>query len=166
MLSIDVLPAQLKDRSLGEGILAAIGAAGLPPARLEIDISDSAIVHDLHAAKAALGSLRQAGVKVALDNFGTGYSNLYHIREFGFDKVKIDRRFVSNMQDEDAASVVRALAGLGQGLGVTVSAGGIAGPGDAALLASGVSEGQNAAQLLSADAARLLAREGRARLGA
>ncbi|MCP4738743.1 MAG: EAL domain-containing protein [Bosea sp.] len=166
MLSIDVLPAQLKDRSLGEGILAAIGAAGLQPARLEIDISESAIVHDLHAAKAALGCLRQAGVRVALDNFGTGYSNLYHIREFGFDKVKIDRRFVSNMQDEDAASVVRALAGLGQGLGVTVSADGIAGPGDAALLASGVSEGQNAAQLLSADAARLLAREGRFQIGA
>lgn len=166
MLSIDVLPAQLKDRSLGEGILAAIGAAGLQPARLEIDISESAIVHDLHAAKAALGSLRQAGVKVALDNFGTGYSNLYHIREFGFDKVKIDRRFVSNMQDEDAASVVRALAGLGQGLGVTVSADGIAGPGDAALLASGVSEGQNAAQLLSADAARLLARDGHFQIGA
>lgn len=166
ILSIDILPAQLKDRSLGESILAAIGAAGLPPARLEIDISESAIVHDLQAAKAALGSLRQAGVRVALDNFGTGYSNLYHIREFGFDKVKIDGRFVSNMQDEDAASVVRALAGLGQGLGVAVSADGIAGPaGDAALLASGVSEGQSSSQLLSADAARMLARDGRFQIG-
>ncbi|KRE22016.1 hypothetical protein ASE66_26570 [Bosea sp. Root483D1] len=161
VLSIDILPAQLKNRSLGDSILATIRTLGLPPSRLEIDISESAIVHDLHAAKAALGSLREAGVRVALDNFGTGYSNLYHIREFGFDKVKIDRRFVSNMQDEDAASVVRALAGLGQGLGIAVSADGIAGPaGDAALLATGIREGQSASQLLSADAARMLAREG------
>lgn len=160
VLSIDILPAQLKNRTLGDGILATIRAAGLPASRLEVDISESAIVHDLHGAKAALGDLRQAGVRVALGNFGTGYSNLYHIREFGFDKVKIDRRFISNMQDKEAASVVRALAGLGQGLGVAVSADGIAGSaGDAALLASGIREGQSASPLLSADAARRLARQ-------
>jgi diguanylate cyclase (GGDEF)-like protein len=160
VLSVDILPAQLKNRTLSDNVLAAIRTAGLPPSRLEVDISESAIVHDLHAAKAALGALRQAGVRVALDNFGTGYSNLYHIREFGFDKVKIDRRLISNMQDKEAASMVRALAGLGQGLGVVVSAGGISGAaGDAALLASGIREGQSASPLLSADAARVLAQQ-------
>ena len=99
--------------------------------------------------------MRQAGVSIALDNFGTGYSNLYHIREFGFDKVKIDRRFVAHMDEEDAARVVRALAGLGEGLGLTVCAHGVAGPAaNALLLASGIHEGQPLSGLISADATR------------
>lgn len=155
-LSLDILPTQLKDPELGETILRRLGAAGLAPSRLEIDIPESAIVQDLEAAKRTLGPLRQAGVRVALDNFGTGYSSLYHIREFGFDKVKIDRRFVSNMQDDDAAGVVRALAGLGQGLGVAVSADGVDGSGEEAVLASGIREGQSASRLLSPDAALAL----------
>ncbi len=164
-LSFDIQPAQLKDRSLGETILGMIGAARLPPSRLEIDVPESAIVHDLEGAKAALTPLRQAGVRIALDNFGTGYSNLYHIREFGFDKVKIDRRFVSNMDDGDAASVVRALAGLGQGLGVAVSADGVSGPAAGpALLASGVTQGQAASELLPAEAARRFLEGSRAAL--
>jgi diguanylate cyclase (GGDEF)-like protein len=157
ILSVDVLPAQIKDRSLGESMLAMLRAAGLPPSRLEIEVAENLIVQDLEAAKIALGPLRQAGVRIALDNFGTGYSNLYHIREFGFDKVKIDRRFVANMEEVDAARVVRALAGLGHGLGLAVSADGVAGAtANALLLASGIREGQPSSALVSAEAARQL----------
>ena len=155
ILSIDVLSAQLKDRALGENILRTLGIAKIAPSRLVIEVAENVIVQDLEAAKIALEPLRQAGVSIALDNFGTGYSNLYHVREFGFDKVKIDRRFVAHMDEEDAARVVRALAGLGQGLGLTVSADGVAGPAaNALLLASGIHEGQPLSGLISADATR------------
>ncbi len=154
MLTIDVLPAQLKDRNFASGILEFVEAAGLPPERLEVDVAESLIVQDLETAKRALTPLRQAGVKIALANFGTGYSNLYHMQELGFDKVKIDRRFVGNLDEEGAAKVVRALAGLGSGFGLSVSADGVAGTGaKSALLASGIREGQSSEQALSADAA-------------
>jgi len=154
-LSIDVLSAQLKDRALGKNILGTLRIAEIAPSRLVIEVAENVIVHDLDAAKIALEPLRQAGVSIALDNFGTGYSSLYHLREFGFDKVKIDRRFVAHMDEDDAARIVRALAGLGQGLGLAVSADGIAGSkANALLLASGIHEGQRLSELLSADATR------------
>jgi diguanylate cyclase (GGDEF)-like protein len=151
-LSVDLLPSQLGDRDLGAGILQVLKDADFAPSRLEMDVAESLIVHDLDAAKAALGPLRDAGVRIALDNFGTGYSNLYHIQEFGFDKVKIDRRFVEKMEEEDAAKVVRALAGLGHGLGLAVNADGIPqATGNSILLASGIREGQPSSSLASAE---------------
>lgn len=154
MLTIDVLQAQLKDRNFASGMLELIGTEGLTPDRLEVDIAESLIVQDLETAKRALTPLRQAGVKIALANFGTGYSNLYHIQELGFDKVKIDRRFVGNLDEEGAAKVVRALAGLGSGFGLSVSADGVGGAdASSALLASGIREGQSSEHALSADAA-------------
>lgn len=154
-LAIDVLPAQLQDRGLGRNILKMLATAQIAPARFELDVAESLIVKDLEAAKIALEPLRQAGVRITLDNFGTGYSNLYHIREFGFDKVKIDRRLVANMNEADAAKVVRALAGLGHGLGLSVSAEGVAGAkSNPLLIASGINEGQSSASLVSEEATR------------
>lgn len=154
-LAIDVLPAQLQDRDLGSNILKMLAKAQIAPARFELDVAESLIVKDLEAAKTALEPLRQAGVRIALDNFGTGYSTLYHIREFGFDKVKIDRRFVANMNRKDAAKVVRALAGLVHGLGLSVSADGVAGATASPLLiASGINEGQTSTSLVSEEATR------------
>nr|WP_306766234.1 EAL domain-containing protein [Shinella pollutisoli] len=150
-LSIDILPSQLKDQDLSASILRTLDDAGFAPERLEVDVSENLVVQDLNAAKRTLAPLRAAGVRIALDNFGTGYSNLYHMQEFGIDKVKIDRRFVENMVEDDAARMVRALAGLGHGLGLSVSADGI--PEDAAghlLLASGIREGQPQSGLVSA----------------
>ncbi|MDQ6433073.1 EAL domain-containing protein [Mesorhizobium sp. LHD-90] len=151
-LSIDVLASQLRDRDFATSILRILREAGFAPSRLEIDVAESLIVQNLDAAKLALRPLRNAGVRIALANFGTGYSNLYHIQEFGFDKVKIDRRFVEKMEEEDAARIVRALAGLGHGLGLPVSADGIpTATGNSLLLASGIREGQPSSRLASAD---------------
>lgn len=154
-MSIDLLPGQINDPKLGPEMLAVMANAGFSPSRLELEIAENVIVANLEAAKAALAPLQRAGVRITLDKFGTGYSNLYHLQEVAFDKVKIDRRFTERLGQEDADRVVKALAGLGQGLGIVVGADGVQ---DAhartRLLVSGVSEGQSEGVLLSAAQAR------------
>ncbi|SAI40981.1 signalling protein [Bordetella ansorpii] len=152
-LAINILPGQLKDLQLADGILQRLRHADLPPSRLQVDIAENMIVQDPGAARNLIDPLRQAGVRIALDHFGTGYSNLYHMREFRFDKVKIDRRLVEHMDDESNARLVRALVGLGQGLGTVVCADGV-GAAAPDLLDSGVQEGQ--AGGLSVNAGRTL----------
>jgi hypothetical protein len=72
-------------------VLSILAETGLSPYRLEIEITESALVRDLNSAQQALGCLRYAGVRIALDDFGTGYSSLYHLRTFKIDRIKIDR---------------------------------------------------------------------------
>jgi EAL domain-containing protein (putative c-di-GMP-specific phosphodiesterase class I) len=143
-LSFNISPAQLKDPGLGLRIISILGEAGILPSRLEIEITESALVNDLEAAKTVLGSLRDAGVRIALDDFGTGYSSLYHLRNFRVDKIKIDKSFVERMgRERESAEIVSALVGLGRGLGLTVTAEGIEGKEqNAALLAQGCDQGQ------------------------
>lgn len=144
MLSFNISPVQLKENTLGLRILGILGETGLSPQRLEIEITESALVRDLESAKAVLSSLREAGVRVALDDFGTGYSTLYHLRNFKFDSIKIDRSFVGNMGSEnESAAIVRALTGLGHGLGLVITAEGIEQFGQReALLKQGCERGQ------------------------
>src|SRR4029077_16500427 len=97
-----------------------------PANRLELEITEEALVRDLPAASKTFQSLRAAGIRIALGEFGTGYSSLYHLRNFTVDRIKIDRSFVHNMGEEsESAAIVRALIGLGHGLGVKVTAEGI-----------------------------------------
>jgi diguanylate cyclase (GGDEF)-like protein len=125
-LSFNVSPVQLRASSFGSRVLAILGETGLPPHRLEIEITENTLVRDLKTAEEALGSLRDAGVRIALDDFGTGYSSLYHLRNFKVDRIKIDRSFVESMSREiESTAIVRALLGLGHGLGVQVTAEGI-----------------------------------------
>jgi diguanylate cyclase (GGDEF)-like protein len=144
MLSFNIAPAQLKDRTLGLRILGILGETGLSPRRLEIEITESAIVRDLETARDVLSALRAAGVRIALDDFGTGYSSLYHLRNFKLDKIKIDRSFVHAMgMEAESAAIVRALAGLGNGLGLTITAEGIEGAEECeALRLEGCQQGQ------------------------
>lgn len=156
-LAIDLLPGQIRDPKLGEAILAVLSAIGFSPERLELEIAENIIVTDLEGAKVALAPLRAAGVKVTLGNFGTGYSNLYHMQEFQFDKVKIDRRFTDRLGEVEADRVIKALAGLGHGLGLIVSADGQSSPADRiALLASGVEQRQSGQQTVSSSEANAL----------
>jgi EAL domain-containing protein (putative c-di-GMP-specific phosphodiesterase class I) len=143
-LSFNISPTQLKDRTLGLRILAILGEGGLSPRRLEIEVTESAIVRDLEAARDVLSSLRDAGVRIALDDFGTGYSSLYHLRNFKLDKIKIDRSFIRAMGSEaESAAIVRALTGLGNGLGLTITAEGIEGHEECdSLLQQGCQQGQ------------------------
>jgi predicted signal transduction protein with EAL and GGDEF domain len=94
---------------LGLRILTILAEAGPSPRRLEIELTESALVRDLAGAQDALMALRGAGVRIALDDFGTGYSSLYHLRNFKVDKIKIDRSFVDSMEREpEAYALVRA----------------------------------------------------------
>ena len=128
-LAFNVSPVLLRDATFGLRLLALLGRSGFPPSRLELEITESALVHDLGAAKAALDGLRAAGVSIALDDFGTGYSSLYHLRNFKVDRLKIDRSFVESMaHDKDSAAIVNALIGLGGGLGMEVTAEGVETP--------------------------------------
>jgi diguanylate cyclase (GGDEF)-like protein len=143
-LSADIYPSQLKDEFLAPRIVRLLKETGLAPERLELEISESALVADLDNARMTLGALRAAGVRIALDNFGTGYSSLYHLRNFQLDKVKIDRSFIQTMTSErESASIVRALVGLGRGLGLAVAADGIDDAGqEHSLIDSGCDVGQ------------------------
>jgi diguanylate cyclase (GGDEF)-like protein len=134
-LSFNISPAQLKERTLGLRILTILAEAGLSPRRLEIELTESALVRDPAGAQDALMALRGAGVRIALDDFGTGYSSIYHLRNFKIDKIKIDRSFVDSMEREpEAYALVRALLGFGRGLGLTVTAEGVEKPAQAIAL--------------------------------
>jgi diguanylate cyclase (GGDEF)-like protein len=143
MLALDVYPRQLKDRSLRETILAVLEATGMAPCRLELEITESALVSNLDSAQEVVGSLRDAGVRIVLDNFGTGYSSLYHLRNFQLDKIKIDRSFVDDLESVESARIVSALVGLAHGLGLTIVADGVRESGQReSLLATGCEQGQ------------------------
>jgi diguanylate cyclase (GGDEF)-like protein len=134
-LSFNISASQLKERTLGLRILTILAEAGLSPRRLEIELTEAALVRDLAGAQDALMALRGAGVRIALDDFGTGYSSLYHLRNFKIDKIKIDRSFVDKMEREpEAFALVRALLGFGRGLGLTVTAEGVEKPAQAIAL--------------------------------
>lgn len=126
VLAFNVSPALLHDTEFPMRVLAILARSGLAAWRLELEITESAMVKDLKAAQESLGVLREAGVKIALDDFGTGYSSLYHLRNFKVDRLKIDRSFIESMStDKDSAAIVRALVGLGAGLGLEVTAEGV-----------------------------------------
>jgi diguanylate cyclase (GGDEF)-like protein len=144
VVSIDAFSGQLTDPNMSSRILAILNETGLKPNRLEIEITESLLVRNLEAAQEIFGSLRENGVRIALDNFGTGYSSLYHLRNFKLDKVKIDRSFIDSISSSpEDRGVVRALVGLGQGLGLTISAEGIGSNEQSkTLLGSGCNQGQ------------------------
>ncbi|MDB5622597.1 MAG: hypothetical protein JWR39_1160 [Devosia sp.] len=124
-LAFNISPSQLRDEQLALRLTTIMVQTGFTPSRLEIEITESALVQDLQAAQCILGSLRDIGVRIALDDFGTGYSSLYHLRNFKVDKIKIDRSFVADMGSAESGQIVKALVGLGHGLGITVTAEGV-----------------------------------------
>jgi predicted signal transduction protein with EAL and GGDEF domain len=163
-ISVDIHASQLKDHLLPSRVLKILESAGIAPSRLEVEITESALVGDMANAQAILGALRAAGVRIALDNFGAGYSSLYHLRNFKLDKVKIDRSFIATMATESAsAGIVTALVGLGHGLGLTIAAEGVeASDQEGLLLSSGCQQGQGqlfSAPISAADTLNLFASE-------
>ena len=96
-VAVNLSPAQFKSKELVPVIVAALANSGVAPQRLELEVTETAIMHDSEAVFAALGQLRSLGVRIALDDFGTGYSSLSFLQRFPFDKIKIDRSFVSEL---------------------------------------------------------------------
>lgn len=126
LLACNVSPLQLRDRSLPAMIRAALDVNGLPAHRLELEITESAVVGDLELAGDLLGELKALGVRLALDDFGTGYSSLRHLQALPFDKIKIDASFVGSMiGNAGSRKIVAAVIGLGRSLGLTTVAEGV-----------------------------------------
>ncbi|VIO69247.1 putative signaling protein [Bradyrhizobium ivorense] len=143
-LAFNISPVQLRDSALGERLISILEQTGFSPHRLEIEITESAFVERSGAAKTVIDGLRQAGVRIALDDFGTGYATLSQLLSFRLDKIKIDRSFVSHLDDStDSRVIVRAILGLANGFGLTTTAEGIEDEGQLVYLVSnGCTEGQ------------------------
>jgi EAL domain-containing protein (putative c-di-GMP-specific phosphodiesterase class I) len=120
---VNVSPAQLKSRHLVTAVADALAASGLRTSRLELEITESAVLEDGSGAFTTLDQLHALGVRLALDDFGTGYSSLTSLLKFPFHKIKIDRSFVSDMSAEsaDSLAIVRSVAGLGVSLGMATT---------------------------------------------
>jgi EAL domain-containing protein (putative c-di-GMP-specific phosphodiesterase class I) len=112
-VAVNVSPAQFKSDTFALKVVAALGQSGLPPHRLEIEITEAVLIGDDQTALTILHELKAIGVRVALDDFGTGYSSLSYLRRFPFDKIKIDRSFISDLTEEDISSaIVRAVVAM------------------------------------------------------
>lgn len=125
-VAVNISATQLGKGTLHDCVLKALVASGLSPNRLEIEVTETALLDDEHDVIGDLRKIRALGVRVALDDFGTGYSSLAHLRAFPFDKIKIDGSFMRDAAGRpDCAAVVRAVADLGKRLGVTTVAEGV-----------------------------------------
>lgn len=125
-LAVNVAPQQLQDPLMPSQVLAVLTKTGFSPGRLEIEVTETALINDLEAARATLTSLQNLGVRIALDDFGTGYSSLYHLRELRFDKLKIDKSYVTALaRDAERAKLVDAIIQLGASLSLQTTAEGI-----------------------------------------
>jgi diguanylate cyclase (GGDEF)-like protein/PAS domain S-box-containing protein len=125
-IAVNLSPAQFQHGDLVGMIHTVLLETGLSPARLEIEVTESLLVNDFSRAVSILRRLKAIGVKIAMDDFGTGYSSLQNLQSFPFDKLKIDRSFISNLEtNPQSATIVRAVIGLGRGLSVPVLAEGV-----------------------------------------
>ena len=125
-LAVNLSPVQFRHPGLVGMVTSALVNAGISPDRLELEITEGILMQNDLATVSMLHQLKALGVRIALDDFGTGYSSLSYLRSFPFDKIKIDRSFVADMETRaDAAAIVRAVASLGTSLGMTTTAEGI-----------------------------------------
>jgi diguanylate cyclase (GGDEF)-like protein len=125
-VAVNVSAVQLHAPHFVQTVHEALFQTGLRPARLEIEITETALIRDPSRAQATLRQLKALGVRLAMDDFGTGYSSLSNLRTYPFDKIKIDGSFVRAVDaNEQAKAIVRSVLGLGRGLGLPVLAEGV-----------------------------------------
>ena len=126
-IAVNLSPAQFRSQHLAEMVVRTLASTGLPAQRLELEVTESVMLSDEKAASDALWQLHDIGVRLALDDFGTGYSSLSVLRKFPFNKLKIDRSFVSELSAANTKGLVlvRSVAQLGAGLGMSVTAEGV-----------------------------------------
>jgi predicted signal transduction protein with EAL and GGDEF domain len=125
-VSVNLSPVQFRKVSPIDVFCRAITDSGLAPERLEVEITESVLLHGNAENVETLHQLRRMGISIVLDDFGTGYSSLSYLRMFPFDKIKIDRSFVNELsKNSDCAAIVAAVAGLGRSLQIGTVAEGI-----------------------------------------
>ncbi len=125
-VAVNLSPAQFKSANLLDVILCALVELGLPPERLELEITESVLIESQVDVLSVIRQLKNIGVSIALDDFGTGYSSLSYLTMFPFDKIKIDRSFTQNMTKRaECAAIVSSVLALGRGLGTVTTAEGV-----------------------------------------
>jgi len=125
-IAVNVSPVQFEDPLLTERIIAILAATGFPAGRLDLEIAESSLIADSAYALATIASLKEIGIGIVVDDFGTGYASVTQMQKLPFDRLKIDRSFVEAMRgNKDSDALVQAIATLGKGLSVPVSAEGV-----------------------------------------
>jgi predicted signal transduction protein with EAL and GGDEF domain len=125
-VAVNISAVQIHSAHFANNVHEILLQTGLPPRRLELEITETALVRDLNRALLTLRQLKALGVRIAMDDFGTGYSSLSNLRAFPFDKIKIDHTFIKSVdENRQVATIVRAVLGLGRGLGLPVLAEGV-----------------------------------------
>jgi diguanylate cyclase (GGDEF)-like protein/PAS domain S-box-containing protein len=125
-LAVNLSPVQFKHGNIVGLVHQILYDTGLPPRRLELEITESVLIDDFDHALSILRQLKSMGVSIAMDDFGTGYSSLSYLQSFPFDRIKIDRKFVAGLTaSSQAAPIIRAIIGLANGLSVPVTAEGV-----------------------------------------
>lgn len=143
-VAVNLSPVQFRDKGLGLQVIAALAKSGLSAQRLELEVTERLLLEDNDSTIETMNRLHELGVSLSLDDFGTGYSSLNYLRKFPFQKIKIDRSFITDLGDgRDARAIIGAVASLGAGLDKTVVAEGIETEEQMNLVRSqGVHEGQ------------------------
>jgi len=125
-VSVNLSPIQFRHAGLVESVADALAQAGLDPACLELELTESFVMHDAERINVAMQALKALGVDIAVDDFGTGYSSLSYLKRFPVDRLKVDKSFVRDIDsDPDDAAIVRAIITLGHALGLKVVAEGV-----------------------------------------
>ena len=125
-VAVNLSPAQLNNRNLLSVVTGALSETGMPPHKLQLEITETVLLQNTFATLATLHELRKLGVQIALDDFGTGYSSLSYLRSFPFDKIKIDRSFIQDLsKGEEPVAIVQAVANLAKCLNMASTAEGV-----------------------------------------
>jgi diguanylate cyclase (GGDEF)-like protein len=125
-LAVNLSPMQFRDARLAANVAAILAETGFPPLRLELELTENALLQDDGMTYKILHDLRALGVRISMDDFGTGYSSLSYLRRFPFDKIKIDQSFIRQIPgDRDSMAIVQAISSLGTKLGMTVTVEGV-----------------------------------------
>ncbi len=125
-VAVNISPVQFRNQTLAQIVVSTLAASGLPPHRLELEITESVLMQNNEATLRTLHQLRELGVRIAMDDFGTGYSSPSYLRSFPFSKIKIDRSFISDLSNSaDSLKIVQAVAGLAGALNMITTAEGV-----------------------------------------
>ncbi len=125
-VAVNLSPVQFKNKRLFETVHNILAETGLPPTRLELEITESLLLNDNEQTLQTLHRLRAIGIRISMDDFGTGYSSLSYLRAFPFDKIKIDRSFMRDLESRgDSLAIIKAVIGLGHSLGMSTTAEGV-----------------------------------------
>lgn len=125
-IAVNVSPVQFRQRGFVEQVAAILEATGIDPGRLDLELTEGVLIQDAEQAEEVIMNLRALGIRMGLDDFGSGYSSMIYLRRFAFDKVKIDRAFLQSLETSgEGAIILQYIVSLGHALGLSVTAEGV-----------------------------------------